>query len=451
MPTLYQQIHQQQNLLNAWEAVRDKGSAGGIDGVSLEKFAAELEGNLASLAAELESGRFIPLPYKELRIPKDDDEFRTLGLPAIRDKVVQQAVRVVPSKKDPVKQRKREYEKLESEGFELVVSTPGAFIGKTKKGVVIKNKGVVVHEAPLGNLQHIFVTSPSVTLSSNVIAFCAEKKIPIDFMEHGGMPYARLYPLHSGNVPLQLAQLSAVEDSRGAHLATSIVHGKIKNQINLAKYYHKYRKAFDADYVAAFTTRIEVMDGLAEEAKALSATDNETLRGLLFSIEGRAANEYWQLATILLDGEVAFDGRERQGAKDLVNSLLNYGYGILYSKIWSAVIRSGLSPYISYLHKPQSGKPTLIFDLIEEFRPQAVDRVVFSMINKGVEFTRDDDMLSVECRNKLATGVLERLNTVEEFHGKELRLGEIIKGQARGVADYLLGESSRYAPYRGKW
>ncbi|MFA7061610.1 MAG: CRISPR-associated endonuclease Cas1 [Pedobacter sp.] len=353
--------------------------------------------------------------------------------------------------KDPVKKRKLEYQKLESEGFELVVSTPGAFIGKTRKGVVIKNKGVVVHEAPLNNLQHIFVTSPSVTLSSNVVAFCAEKKIPIDFMEHGGMPYARLYPLQAGNVPLQLAQLKAVEDIRGAHLAKTFVHGKIKNQINLVKYYHKYRKSFDAEFVAAFNTKVSAMDGLAEEAKELSAADNETLRGQLFSIEGRAANEYWQLATILLDGVIVFDGRERQGATDLVNSLLNYGYGILYSKIWNAVIRSGLSPYISYLHKPQSGKPTLIFDLIEEFRSQAVDRVVFSMINKGVEFTREDDILSVDCRNKLATGVLERINTIENFRGKEQRLIEVIKGQARAVGDYLLGESSRYAPYIGKW
>ena len=265
------------------------------------------------------------------------------------------------------------------------------------------------------------------------------------------MPYARLYPLQAGNVPLQLAQLKAVEDIRGAHLAKTFVHGKIKNQINLVKYYHKYRKSFDEEFVAAFNTKVNTMDGLAEEAKELSATDNETLRGLLFSIEGRAANEYWQLATILLDGVIVFDGRERQGATDLVNSLLNYGYGILYSKIWNAVIRSGLSPYISYLHKPQSGKPTLIFDLIEEFRSQAVDRVVFSMINKGVEFSMEDDILSVDCRNKLATGVLERINTIENFRGKEQRLIEVIKGQARAVGDYLLGESSHYAPYIGKW
>jgi CRISP-associated protein Cas1 len=83
----------------------------------------------------------------------------------------------------------------------------------------------------------------------------------------------------------------------------------------------------------------------------------------------------------LLDEVILFEGRERQGATDLVNSLLNYGYGILYSKIWEAVIRTGLSPFISFLHKPQEGKPTLIFDLVEEFRPQAVDRAVFSMIN----------------------------------------------------------------------
>ena len=51
---------------------------------------------------------------------------------------------------------------------------------------------------------------------------------------------------------------------------------------------------------------------------------------------------------------------------------------------------AGLHPCISFLHSFQDGKPTLVFDMIEEFRSQAVDRVVFSMITKGERLAGPD-------------------------------------------------------------
>lgn len=340
---------------------------------------------------------------------------------------------------------------MEAEGFELLVSKPGSFIGKTQKGIVIKMQGKVVHQAPLNNLKHIFISASGVSLSSNVIHYAVKQKIPIDFIEFSGQPYARLVALQSPNVQLQLAQLEAQRDGRASRIASAIVLGKVKNQMNLAKYYNKYRKTVDQDFVQAFNDKLARMESTAAEIKALQEDDHEILRGKLFSIEGRSAAAYWDIIKPLLDEVIVFEGRVGQGAQDLVNSLLNYGYAMLSSKIWSAVLKAGLNPYISFLHKPQSGKPTLLFDLMEEFRPQAVDRVVFSMINKRVELKMDGKLLCPETRNKLAEGVLERINTIENFRGREMRLGDIIREQSRALADYLTGTSDRYAPYLGKW
>ena len=58
----------------------------------------------------------------------------------------------------------------------------------------------------------------------------------------------------------------------------------------------------------------------------------------------------------------------RRGTTDLVNSLLNYGYGILYSRLTNVLVRAGLNVYIGFLHKPQKGKAGLLYDFIEEFR-----------------------------------------------------------------------------------
>ncbi|HED01046.1 MAG TPA: CRISPR-associated endonuclease Cas1 [Proteobacteria bacterium] len=354
-------------------------------------------------------------------------------------------------KKDPVKKKKREYQKLESEGFELLVTTPGVFIGKTKRGISIRERGIKRHEAPLLNLKNIAILSRGVTISSNVIEYCAGRGMPIDFVGFDGKPYAKIYPLQSASASLGIAQLRAFEDGRAHALAKGFVSGKIRNQINLAKYYHKYRKGRDEEFTAIFGEKIKLMESLAKEARVAPEKDMEILRGKLFSIEGRAAGGYWELIEKMLDEDIEFEGRVRRGATDLVNSLLNYGYGILYSRIWEAILKAGLNPYISYLHKSQDGKPTLVFDLIEEFRQQAVDRAVFSLITKGEELEIEKGFLTNETRKRVAEKVLERIHTVEVFRGKEMRLSQIMKGQARAVAGFLEGNLTHYRPYIGKW
>jgi len=95
MGDLYSEICKVENLLSAWEKVKAKGSTGGIDNVSIDIFEKNLDANLKQLSGALASLRYIPEPYKELKIPKDENEFRSLSLPTIRDKIVQQSTKEV--------------------------------------------------------------------------------------------------------------------------------------------------------------------------------------------------------------------------------------------------------------------------------------------------------------------------------------------------------------------
>lgn len=354
-------------------------------------------------------------------------------------------------KSDPIKRKKREYQRLESAGFEMLITTPGVFIGKTRRGISVKEHGIKRHEAPLLNLKNISILSRGVTLSSNVIEYCTKKNISIDFIGFDGKPYAKIYAPCSVSASIGIAQLEAIENGRGCRLAKCFVSGKIRNQINLVKYYNKYRKGMDDDFNEIFDKKIRLMESLLKESRNIKEPDMEVLRGRLFSIEGRAASSYWELIESILNDFVAFEGRVRRGATDLVNSLLNYGYGILYSRIWEAILKTGLNPYISYLHKPQPNKPTLVFDLIEEFRQQGVDRPVFSLITKGEDLGVENGLLKDETRRKVAEKVLERINSVEIFRSQELRFFQIIKGQARTLAQFLEGKVKTYKPYAAKW
>ena len=84
---------QPRTLLRAWNAVKEKGSTGGVDGMTIQNFEQNLERNLAALRKELADGSWIPEPYLKITIPKNESERRTLGLLSVRDKIVQQTIK----------------------------------------------------------------------------------------------------------------------------------------------------------------------------------------------------------------------------------------------------------------------------------------------------------------------------------------------------------------------
>lgn len=82
-------------LLLAWTKVRSKGGAAGVDGQSLERFAARSDDYLAELASALRGGSYRPQPVRRVDIPKGDGGLRPLGIPAVKDRIVQTAMKLV--------------------------------------------------------------------------------------------------------------------------------------------------------------------------------------------------------------------------------------------------------------------------------------------------------------------------------------------------------------------
>jgi group II intron reverse transcriptase/maturase/CRISPR-associated endonuclease Cas1 len=361
--------------------------------------------------------------------------------------------KAAPSVGQAVRQQKRRYMRQAVQTSELVITEPGVFLGKTSRRVVVKKQRRVIMEMPLKQLRHIVITTPAITLSSAVIALCAKNQIPLDFLTPRGDPLARLStPLDAlGTTGLQ--QLQALQDGRGMQLAKIIVRGKLRNQLNLVKYYHKYRKRVDAEFADAFDEVEQKFETLFATLKTYKPEgDYDTVRHRLFAFEGQGGNLYWQMIRLLLEDDIAFPGRERRGATDLVNSLLNYGYGMLYPRVQHALVLAGLHPGVSFLHSMQDNKPTLVYDLIEEFRAQAVDRVVFGMITKGEPLALDTKTgrLTKATIQKLVQNVLERWATPVRYRQQEKPLQEVIGLQAKRLAAHVAGEGS-YRPFIGRW
>ena len=79
----------------AWAKVLANKGAAGVDGQSLEKFAARSDLYLAELSQALAGGTYRPQPVRRVDIPKGDGGTRPLGIPAVKDRIVQTAMKMV--------------------------------------------------------------------------------------------------------------------------------------------------------------------------------------------------------------------------------------------------------------------------------------------------------------------------------------------------------------------
>ena len=79
----------------AWTKVRANKGAAGVDGQSLERFAASSGKYLSELSTALKDGSYRPQPVRRVEIPKGDGGTRPLGIPAVKDRIVQTAVKLV--------------------------------------------------------------------------------------------------------------------------------------------------------------------------------------------------------------------------------------------------------------------------------------------------------------------------------------------------------------------
>lgn len=347
-----------------------------------------------------------------------------------------------------IRQRKNEYRKIENESTDMVVSTPGSYIGIAKGSFTLKVYGKKKTPKMSSNLEHLSIVGDGVSISSNVIRYCLDHKIGIDYFSSNGQHSGSLVTSRMIHTSLWQKQ-SRMSESQCSVLASAFIRGKLNNQLNLIKYFHKYHKSRMSSLCEVYEQVIPKLKKCIDDVKSYAGV--EEYREKVMGLEAYGAELYWSYVRELIsDDNVSFERRERKGAEDLFNCMLNYGYALLYPRVLRALLTRRLNPMCGVLHLEQAGKPTLAYDVIELFRAQAVDRVVISLVQKGEHLSCKDGKLTDGTKKLLTKNVFERLNRYEKYRGVEMRLSDIVEAQVKEIAEHI-DKGTCFRSYVAKW
>jgi len=225
----------------------------------------------------------------------------------------------------------------------------------------------------------------SISISPGAMAFLLQEGIDTVFLSIHGKYRGRLISEFGKNIDLRRLQYRKIEDTGfRLKMARAQVKGKIDNCRVLLRRHNQELGKPEIDSV------VHHLRVLGRQVPAAESID--TLMGL----EGAAAAAYFGCFRHLIRvSDISFTGRNRRPPKDPVNVLLSLGYTLLANAVQTQVHVSGLDPYLGCLHSPEYGRPSLVLDLMEEFRPVLVDALVFQLINKKMirltDFYRPED------------------------------------------------------------
>ena len=337
-----------------------------------------------------------------------------------------------------IKRNKQKYAKSFAASSVLYVSQFGAYLGISKNLITIKLKGKIVGKMPKRQCEQIIIAGKAISISSNMVYLCVQEGIAIDFVDGRDTPFASLFSSKNAYPKMALMQLELIQKEKSLALAKKFILGKSKNQLNYLKYLDRYHDDVEKS-----------IDSMENKIKLNIKNAKSTSQ--LMGYEGELSSLYWQSLVVILQEKSNFKGRETRGAKDLVNASLNYGYAILYARVQNALLKAGLALHISFLHSLQDAKPTLVYDLIEEFRAFVVDRAIVSMINKNEPLKLNSKgELSKESCHLIVQNVKERLGVYTLHKKASKKVENILQDQAYLLARHVRGED-KYKPFIGKY
>lgn len=231
-------------------------------------------------------------------------------------------------------------------------------------------------------------------------------------------------------------------------IARQIVDAKINNSLVVIKRRLRKRKTDQSldQALSDFTSLVK---------KTRNKLARENSLNELLGMEGSIAKGYFSLFRQLIPAYWEFDNRNRLPPKDPVNVLLSLGYTVLFNHIHTFCKLHRLNPTFGYLHQGNDTQPSLILDLMEEFRAPVIDACVLSAINSGQivpeDFETGDNYcnLKPEGYRRFVTMLEKKLNS-QLAHPSGEGISDyrrLMEHQVRHIKHLIHHDSDEYTGY----
>lgn len=328
----------------------------------------------------------------------------------------------------------------------LYIMEQGAELGKEYERFIVRKKDTAPIEVPAIKVDQILIFG-NVRITTPAMQFCLIEDIPIVLLSSRGQYYGVVESAKSDQVTLHARQFARVADPNFAlGFSRGVVRGKLVNARTLLL--RQGRRTEDPDIQAA-ASEIEGLIGRIAEGSTL-----DELRGL----EGAGAARYFSVWPKLLGPEWGFTARRRQPPPDPVNSLLSFGYTLLFYNVYAMLRARGLHPHVGIYHALRPGHPALCSDLMEEFRAPIVDATVLTLIHRRQVSPADFVLpaepglpcLLTDAARKRVTHAFEQAMNRPVSHpdaGERCDYRRAIALQAERVIAYLRDEAKPYTPF----
>ncbi len=328
----------------------------------------------------------------------------------------------------------------------LYLTEQGATLRKEGDLLVVTKDGQVLQEFPAIKVEQVVIFG-NVNITTPVIHYLLQEGIDCVFCSSYGKYHGRLFSTESKFGLLRQHQLQAsLEPQRRLAIAREIARGKFLNQRTLLLRYLRER---DEPELKSATEGIQ---------GCIDKLDKVEDVGSVLGLEGHASALYYRVFKTLLKHDMGFVARVRRPPTDPVNSLLSFGYTLLVYRMQSAVHTVGLDPFLGFLHATEYSRPSLVLDLIEEFRAIIVDSVVLRAVN-----TRAITAEDFEPPNESTRGVFLTQQGIKKFiHHYETRIQTKVfhpidrvqvtyrrcfELQSRHMARTIMGQEPKYLSF----
>lgn len=262
--------------------------------------------------------------------------------------------------------------------MELILNTFGTSLSRDNEAFQIMHKDGK-QRVPAQGIKSIQI-SRGAQITSDAVLLAIENEIEVLFMDKTGNPVGRIWSPKYGSIStIRKGQLAFTFSEEAVSWIKELIRKKIENQQALLLMMkvtddvtnNKVQRAIRR--LEDYRTKISVLQG------EIVADIAPNLRGW----EGVASNIYFEALNLFIPEQYRFTKRSQHPAMDVVNALLNYGYGLLYARIEGLLIRAGIDPYIGVLHRDDYNRPVLVYDIIELYRVW-VDYVVVSLVAQEI-------------------------------------------------------------------